>query len=102
MVRAGVAITVLSRLSVAPDSDLRFLPIGDRGAIRSVGLFLRSTESLSPAEVHFVAVLREVLASEYRRLGLIIAGDTDMREAAVRGRWLPPRRKPKRRSKTRR
>lgn len=74
MVRAGVAITVLSRLSVAPDSDLSFLPIADRGAVRGVGLFLRSTESLSPAEVRFIAVLREVLAHEHRRLGLIIAG----------------------------
>jgi LysR family transcriptional regulator, carnitine catabolism transcriptional activator len=91
MVRAGIAITVLSRLSVAPDGDLSFLPIADRSAVRSVGLFLRSTESLSPAEVRFIAVMREVLAREHRRLGLIIASAATPERREPRPRSKQPR-----------
>jgi LysR family carnitine catabolism transcriptional activator len=74
MVRAGIAITVLSRLSVAtPDNELSFLPLADKSAVRTVGLFSRSLESLSPAEVQFISLLQETIARQQKELGLTAA-----------------------------
>lgn len=63
VVRAGVGITVLPRLTHTLASDgLRFLPIDDPNAIRTVYLLSRSDRNLSPAARRFVGVFKRVVA----------------------------------------
>lgn len=74
LVRAGVGITVLPRLSMAASRDgLAFVPLRDRGAWRSVGLITRSSERHSPAEEAFVAELRLTLKEKAKELGIRIS-----------------------------
>ncbi len=75
LVRAGVGITILPRLSIAASSDgLAFVSLRDRAAWRSVGLITRSIERHSPAEEAFAAELRLTLKEKAAELGIRIAG----------------------------
>lgn len=68
LVRAGVGITVLPRLSLpASERDLCFLALRDPLALRQVGLLSRTSEIASPAMQAFVRELRrtvELVADE--------------------------------------
>ena len=59
MVRAGVGVTVLPRLSVhRDDSKVKFLPVADRAALRRIEILFRAHSSLSPAAQCFEAAVR--------------------------------------------
>jgi LysR family carnitine catabolism transcriptional activator len=74
LVRAGVGITILPRLSIAAWRDgLAFIPLRDRTASRTVGLISRSIERYSPAEEAFAAQLRLTLKEKAAELGIRIA-----------------------------
>lgn len=62
LVRAGVGITVLPRLSLPPsEHDLRFVALKDPLARRTVGLLSRSSEVASPATEAFTKELRRIV-----------------------------------------
>ena len=71
LVRAGVGITVLPRLSVTHSlADLGFVPLNEPDARRTVGVVTRAGETLSPAATNFLGLLREELRKSAERLGL--------------------------------
>ena len=73
LVRAGVGITLLPRLSIAASPEgLAFIPLRDRAARRTVGLITRSIERHSPAEEAFAAQLRLTLKEKAAELGIRI------------------------------
>jgi len=73
VVRAGVGITVLPRLTHLQSNDgLCFLPIDDPNAIRTVYLLSRSDRNLSPAGRRFIAVFRQVVAGIASDYGLTL------------------------------
>lgn len=75
LVRAGVGITILPRLSIAAWRDgLAFVPLRDRKASRTVGLITRSIERHSPAEDAFVTQLRLTLKDKAAELGIQMLG----------------------------
>lgn len=62
LVRSGVGVTVLPRLSIISSSaDIAFIPIATPDAIRTVGLVTRATEKKSPAAAAFVDILKAAL-----------------------------------------
>ena len=64
LVRAGICIAVLSRLSVPDwDRELVFLRLGDDNAVRHVGVLTRSEAAISPAEALFIDLLRDTVSS---------------------------------------
>jgi DNA-binding transcriptional LysR family regulator len=71
LVRAGVGITVLPRLSLPPSQhDLRFVALQDPMARRTVGLLSRSTEAASPAAQAFARELENIVEAVSAELGL--------------------------------
>jgi LysR family carnitine catabolism transcriptional activator len=73
LVRAGLGITVLPRLSIpATEDEMRFVPLDDPAAHRAVGLITRVNERGSPATEAFVRELRESLASRARELAITV------------------------------
>lgn len=71
VVRAGVGVTVLPRLSHLQSSDgLRFLPIDDPNAVRTVYLLSRSDRNLSPAARRFIGLFKQVVAGAAGAYGL--------------------------------
>lgn len=75
LVRTGIGITVLPRLSIAAWSDgLTFLPLGDASARRTVGLITRSVERNSPAADAFIGELKTVLREKAAQLGIDFIG----------------------------
>nr|WP_161808089.1 LysR family transcriptional regulator [Mesorhizobium sp. 1M-11] len=76
LVRAGVGITILPRLSIpSSERDLSFVPLKDPLATRTVGLLSRSTEVPSPAAEAFARELWNVVDSSRSELGLENAVD---------------------------
>lgn len=64
LVRAGVGITILPRLSLPPsEQDLRFVALKDPLARRTVGLVSRSSEVASPAAAAFTRELRRIVTA---------------------------------------
>lgn len=71
LVRSGVGVTVLPRLSIVSSSDdIAFVPIADPDAIRIVGLVTRATEQRSPAATAFVDILKAALQKNSREFGI--------------------------------
>lgn len=71
VVRAGVGITVLPGLSHLQWNDgVRFLPIDDAAAIRTVHVMWRADRNLSPAARRFITVLREAIGERAGAYGL--------------------------------
>lgn len=63
LVQAGVGLTILPALSRHQISDnLRFLPIADQNAKRTVYLLRNSDRALSPAAQLFASVIKSVIA----------------------------------------
>ncbi|MGE3872632.1 MAG: LysR family transcriptional regulator [Parvibaculaceae bacterium] len=80
LVRAGVGITVLPRLSIAAANEgLAFVPLRDRSARRTVGLITRSIERYSPAEAAFVRQLRLTLQEKAAGLGIRMIDEKSVR-----------------------
>ncbi len=75
LVRAGIGITLLPRLSLADAPDLAFVPVDEPDARRTVGVVSRAGESLSPAAAAFLALVRDALAADAGRLGVTLLGD---------------------------
>jgi len=74
VVRAGVGITVLPGLSHLQWNDgVRFLPIDDPAAIRTVHLMWRADRNLSPAARRFMGVLRQAIGDNASAYGLKLA-----------------------------
>lgn len=83
LVRTGIGITALPRLSVAAWHDgLAFLPLADRSAQRTVGLITRSLERPSPASDVFMAELKRTLRDKASRLGITVVAGTHERPSA--------------------
>lgn len=75
LVRAGLGITALPYLSIAPwEEGLAFLPLEDTSASRTVGLLTRSAERNSPATDVFIAELRDTIRARADDLGILEAG----------------------------
>lgn len=75
LVQAGVGLTILPTLSRFLGSDnLRFLPIADRNAKRTVYLLRNSDRTPSPAAQLFAAVIRSVIAELAPSYNLSAAG----------------------------
>lgn len=73
LVRAGLGITVLPRLSIpATENEMRFVPLDDPSAHRAVGLITRANERGSPATEAFVRELRHHLADRARELAITV------------------------------
>jgi len=71
LVRAGVGVTVLPRLSIpASAPDLSFIALADPLARRTVGLLTRSAEVNLPATDAFARELRRVIRTSADELGL--------------------------------
>lgn len=71
LVRAGVGVTILPRLSLSPaEQDLSFVRLSDPSARRTVGLVSRSSEVASPAADTFARETRFVVRSLAADLGL--------------------------------
>lgn len=76
LVRAGVGITVLPRLSIPTlEKDIRFVALQDPAARRSVGLITRSIERSSPATEAFARELRRVVNARAEELSLELRHD---------------------------
>jgi len=75
IVQAGIGLTILPALSRHQSgSDLRFLPIADQNAKRTVYLLRNSERTLSPAAQLFASVLRTVIAERAMSYGLSAVG----------------------------
>jgi LysR family carnitine catabolism transcriptional activator len=73
IVREGAGITVLPSLTrIGGDHGLRFLPIDDRKARRSVCLLSRSDRNLSPAAKQFAHIMRELITERATEYGLTL------------------------------
>ncbi|WP_187829448.1 LysR substrate-binding domain-containing protein [Labrys sp. KNU-23] len=73
LVRAGVGITVLPRLSIpASETGIHFVALDAPTARRSVGLIPRSSERSSPATDAFARVLRRAVRMRADELNLAI------------------------------
>jgi LysR family transcriptional regulator, carnitine catabolism transcriptional activator len=73
IVREGIGVTVLPSLTRIGGADgLRFLPIKDPKARRSVCLLSRSDRNMSPAARHFAKVIRGLIAEQAHEYGLAI------------------------------
>lgn len=73
LVRAGLGITILPRLSIpASEKDVSFVPIHDTAARRSVGLITRSIERSTPATEAFMVELRTVLRKRAHELHISV------------------------------
>ncbi len=71
MVRSGVGVTVLPRLSIASSAtDIAFVPLADPGAVRVVGLLSRATGHGSPAVAAFVEILKTALCQNGGEYGI--------------------------------
>jgi DNA-binding transcriptional LysR family regulator len=82
LVRDGVGITVLPRLSISwAAEDVAFLPLQGPQATRSVGLLTRADDALSPAAAAFVTMLRERIAATAAEHGIEV--DTDHQPTTV-------------------
>lgn len=74
LVRAGVGITVLPRLSLpTSERDLAFIELEDPQARREVGLLSRASEVASPAMEAFVRELRRIVATIAEELDVEIS-----------------------------
>ena len=61
LVREGVGLTVVPRLVVAnAEQDIRFIPVNDPNARRSIEILRRADSILSPAVQRFEDVIREI------------------------------------------
>lgn len=71
LVKAGVGITILPRLSIAAHSfEVGFVPIDDPKATRTVGLATRDSETISPAARAFASTLKEAVETGGETFGL--------------------------------
>jgi LysR family carnitine catabolism transcriptional activator len=78
LIRAGVGITVLPRLSLpASESDLAFVPLTDPLARRQVGLLSRTSEVASPAMEAFSRELRRTVAAVADELDVEVTSAQD-------------------------
>ena len=70
MVRAGVGVTVLPRLSVdSNDAELSFVAVADHSARRLIETFYRADGSLSPAATNFIGSVRCAVHSSNAHAG---------------------------------
>ena len=71
LVKAGVGVTILPRLSLpANETEVVFVPIDHPSARRAVGLITRTPGRLSPAADAFLAELHRVIAARAATLDL--------------------------------
>lgn len=71
LVRAGVGVTVLPRLSKpANDQSIRFLAVADPTARRQVSVIVRNERNISPAGAAFMETVRLVAQKSARDLGI--------------------------------
>lgn len=77
LVQAGIGLTILPTLSRFQGGDnLRFLPIADQNAKRTVYLLRNSERALSPAAQLFASVIRSVIAKRAPSYNLSAASET--------------------------